>query len=154
VLGIGLALPLAIGVAVLKYRLYAIDRIISRTVSYTLVTGLVVGVYLGCVALLAHGLPVHGNVSIAVAVLVAAALFNPLRRRVQAGVDRRFNRERYDAERVVARFAVQVRDEVDLDVLGDRMIGVVDHVLAPEHLALWLPAAGNPATEVTTPDRR
>ncbi len=153
VAGIGLALPVAIGVAVLKYRLYAIDRIISRTVSYTLVTGLVVGVYLGCVALLTHGLPVHGNVSIALAVLVAAALFNPLRRRLQAGVDRRFNRERYDAERVVTRFAVQVRDEVDLDVLGDRMLGVVDHVLAPEHLALWLPAA-NPAAELTTPDRR
>jgi hypothetical protein len=111
------------------------------------------GVYLGCVALLTRVLPVHGNVSIALAVLVAAALFSPLRRRVQAGVDRRFNRERYDAERVVARFAVGVRDEVDLDVLGDRLLGVVDHVLAPDHLALWHPAAGKSAG-ATTPDRR
>jgi hypothetical protein len=106
VVGVGLALPLAIGVAVLKYRLYAIDRIISRTVSYAVVTGLVAGVYLGCVALLTDVLPFHDTVGVAVAVLVAAALFNPLRRRVQAMVDRRFDRARYDAERVVAQFAV------------------------------------------------
>ena len=82
--GIGLALPAALGVAVLKYRLYAIDRIISRTVSYVLVTGLVVGVYLGCVAVLTRVLPVRGSIGVAVSVLVAAALFNPLRLRVQA----------------------------------------------------------------------
>src|SRR5271169_5576346 len=101
VAGIGLALPLAIGIAVLKYRLYAIDKIISRSVSYGVVTGLVVGVYLGCVALLTNVSPFHGSVAVAVAVLVAAALFNPLRRRVQAVVDRRFDRARYDAELVV-----------------------------------------------------
>jgi hypothetical protein len=149
VAGIGLALPLAIGVAVLKYRLYAIDRIISRSVSYAVVTGLVVGVYLGCVALLTDVLPVRGSVGVAVAVLVAAALFNPLRRRVQAVVDRRFDRARYDAERVVAEFSVQLREQVDLDVLGADLLEVVHHVLAPEHLALWLndtvsPAAGHP----------
>jgi hypothetical protein len=138
VAGIGLALPLAIGVAVLKYRLYAIHRIISRTVSYAVVTGLVVGVYLGCVLLLTNVLPVRGSVGVAVAVLVAAALFNPLRRRVQAVVDRRFDRARYDAERVVAQFSVQLREQVDLDVLGADLLGVVNHVLAPEHLALWL----------------
>jgi hypothetical protein len=92
VAGIGLALPLAIGMAILRYRLYAIDKIISRTVSYALVTGLVAGVYLGCVALLTKVLPLHGSVAIAAAVLAAAALFNPLRRRVQAMVDRRFDR--------------------------------------------------------------
>ena len=79
VVGIGLALPLAIGIAILKYRLYAIDKIISGTVSYVLVTGLVVGVYLGCVALLAKVLPDRGSVGVAVSVLAAAALFNPLR---------------------------------------------------------------------------
>ena len=84
VAGLGFALPTAIGMAVLKYRLYAIDRIISRTVSYVLVTGLVVGVYLGCVALLTRVLPVRGSVGVAVSVLAAAALFAPLRRRVQA----------------------------------------------------------------------
>jgi hypothetical protein len=138
VAGIGLALPVAIGVAVLKYRLYAIDRIISRTVSYVLVTGLVVGVYLGCIALLSQVRPVRGSVGIAASVLVAAALFNPLRRRVQAAVDRRFDRARYDAERVVAGFSERLREQVNLDVLGADLIGVVQHVLAPEHVSLWL----------------
>jgi multidrug transporter EmrE-like cation transporter len=138
VAGIGMALPVAIGTAILKYRLYAIDRIISRTVSYALVTGAVAGVYLGCVALLTRVLPFRGSVGIAVAVLATAALFNPLRRRVQAAVDQRFDRARYDAERVVAQFSVQLREEVDLDVLGADLLGVVHHVLAPTHLALWL----------------
>jgi len=143
VAGIGLALPVAIGVAVLKYRLYAIHRIISRSVSYAVVTGLVVGVYLGFVALLTDVLPFRGTVGVAVAVLVAAAVFNPLRRRVQALVDRRFDRARYDAERVVAQFSVQLREQVDLDVLGAGLLGVVNHVLAPEHVALWLNEGGS-----------
>jgi hypothetical protein len=143
VAGIGLALPVAIGIAVLKYRLYAIDKIISRTVSYTLVTGLVVGVYLGCVALLTRVLPVRGSVGVAVSVLAAVALFNPLRWRVQAVVDRRFDRARYDAERVVGQFSVQLRDQVDLDVLGEGLLGVVDQVLAPAHLSLWLREPGS-----------
>ena len=142
VAGIGLALPVAIGIAILKYRLYAIDRIISRTVSYVLVTGLVIGVYLGCVALLTKVLPVRGSVGIAVSVLAAAALFNPLRRRVQGAVARRFDRARYDAERVVTQFSVQLRDQVDLDVLGDGLLGVIDEVLAPAHLSLWLREPG------------
>jgi len=142
VAGIGLALPVAIGIAVLKYRLYAIDKIISRTVSYTLVTGLVVGVYLGCIALLTRVLPVRGSVGVAVSVLAAAALFSPLRRRVQSLVDQRFDRARYNAERVVTQFSVQLRDQVDLDVLGEDLRGVVDHVLAPAHLSLWLREPG------------
>ena len=131
VVGLGLALPLTVGIAILKYRLYAIDKIISRTVSYALVTGLVAGVYLGCVALLTKILPFRGSVGIAAAVLAAAAVFNPLRRRVQAMVDRRFDRARYDAERVVAQFSVQLREQVDHDLLG-----VVNHVLAPAHVTL------------------
>jgi steroid 5-alpha reductase family enzyme len=138
VAGIGLALPVAIGTAVLKYRLYAIDRIISRTVSYALVTGLVAGVYLGCIALLSQVRPVRGSIGVAVSVLVAAALFNPLRRRVQGAVDRRFDRARYDAERVVAGFSERLREQVNLDVLGADLTGVVQHVLAPEHVSLWL----------------
>ena len=136
--GLGMAVPVAIGVAILRYRLYAIDRIISRTVSYTLVTGLVAGTYAGLVTLLTKVLPVRGSIGIAVAVLAVAAMFNPLRRRVQAMVDRRFDRARYDAARVVARFAVKLSEEVDLDVLGTDLLGVVDHVLAPAHLTLWL----------------
>lgn len=138
VAGIGLALPLAIGIAILKYRLYAIDRIISRTVSYALVTGLVAGVYLGCVALLTKVLPFRGSIGVAAAVLAAAALINPLRLRVQAAVDRRFDRARYDAERVVAQLSGQLREQVDLDVLGAGLLGVVNQVLTPEHVALWL----------------
>jgi hypothetical protein len=136
--GIGLALPVALGVAVLKYRLYAIDRIISRTVSYLLVTGVVAGIYLGCIAVLSQARPVRGSIGVAVSVLVAAALFNPLRRRVQGAVDRRFDRARYDAERVVAQFAVRLREEVDLDVVGTDLLGVVQHVLAPASVSLWL----------------
>jgi hypothetical protein len=144
-IGIGLALPLAIGVAVLKYRLYAIDKIISRTVSYALVTALVAGVYLGCVALLTRVLPFRGSVGVAAAVLAAAALFNPLRRRVQAAVDRRFDRARYDAERVVTQFSGQLREQVDLDVLESDLLGVIHQVLAPEHLTLWLNDTVSPA---------
>jgi hypothetical protein len=136
--GIGLAFPVAIGIAILKYRLYAIDRIISRTLSYALVTGAVAGVYLGCIAVLTKLLPVRGSLGIAVAVLAAAALFNPVRRRVQTLVDQRFDRARYNAERVVAQFSVQLREEVDLDVLGADLLDVVHHVLAPTHLGLWL----------------
>jgi hypothetical protein len=138
VAGFGLAMPVAIGVAVLKYRLYSIDRIISRTVSYVLVTGLVVGVYLGCIALLSQVRPVRGSVGVAASVLVAAALFNPLRRRVQAVVDRRFDRAGYDAAQVVTGFSERLREQVNLDVLGADLTGVVQHVLAPEHVSLWL----------------
>jgi hypothetical protein len=145
VAGIGLALPVAIGIAILKYRLYAIDRIISRTVAYALVTAAVAGVYLGCIALLTRVLPVRGSVSVAIAVL-AAALFNPLRRRVQGIVDQRFDRARYNAERVVAQFAVQLRDGVDLDVLSADLLGVVHHVLAPTQLGLWLSSTVSPST--------
>jgi hypothetical protein len=146
VAGIGLALPVAIGIAILKYRLYAIDRIISRTVAYALVTGAVAGVYLGCIALLTKVLPVRSSVSIAIAVLAAAALFNPLRRRVQSIVDQRFDRARYNAERVVAQFAVQLREGVDLDVLSADLLGVVHHVLAPTQLGLWLSGTVSPWT--------
>jgi hypothetical protein len=154
VAGIGLALPLAIGVAILKYRLYAIDRIISRTVSYALVTGLVAGVYLGSVALLTRVLPFRGSIGVAAAVLAAAALFNPLRRRVQAAVDRRFDRARYDTERVVAQFSVQLREQVDLDVLGPDLLGVVQQVLAPSHVTLWLndTVSGSAAPGAGPPD--
>ncbi|MGH3255814.1 MAG: hypothetical protein ACRDOU_10475 [Streptosporangiaceae bacterium] len=136
---------------------YAIDKIISRTVSYALVTGLVVGVYLRCVALLTKILPFRGSVGIAGAVLAAAAIFNPLRRRVQAMVDRRFDRARYDAERVVTQFSVHLREQVDLDVLGNDLLGVVNHVLAPAHVTLWLsrevPPGGNAEQDtVSTPE--
>ena len=97
----------------------------------------VVGVYLGCAALLSKVQPIRGSVGVAVSVLAAAALFSPLRRRVQAAVDRRFDRARYDAERVVAQFSERLREEVDLDVLGTDLLGVVQQVLAPAQLSRW-----------------
>ncbi len=137
--GVGVAaLPVGMGVAILKYRLYEIDRIISRTLAYAIVTGLLVGVYAGLVLLATQGLKVHGTVAVAAATLVAAALFNPLRRRVQRMVDRRFNRNRYDADRMVAAFAARLQDAVDLDAARDDLAMVVRQALEPAHVSVWI----------------
>jgi hypothetical protein len=140
------ALPVCMGVAVLKYRLYELNRIISRVVSYTLVTALLGGLFAGLILLATHVLPVKGPVAVAVATLVIAALFNPLRRRVQRAVDRRFNRARYDAEAIVAAFTARLRQTIDLDTLRGDLAGVVDEAFQPSHVSVWLPA-GPPATE-------
>jgi hypothetical protein len=139
VLGIGLAaLPVGIGVGILKYRLYDIDRIISRAVSYAIVTGLLVGLYAGLVLLATQVMTVKSPVAVAAATLAAAALFNPLRRRVQHAVDRRFNRARYDADEAVADFAARLKDAVDLDSVQDDLAGVVQRTLEPAHLSVWV----------------
>ena len=139
ILGIGLAaLPVGIGVGILKYRLYDIDRIISRTLAYTIVTGLLVGVYAGLVLLTTQVLEFHSSVAVAVSTLAAAALFNPLRRRVQRAVDRRFNRARYDADQTVAAFAARLKDAVDLDAVRDDLADVVHQTLEPAHVSLWI----------------
>jgi hypothetical protein len=136
------ALPASIGVAVLKYRLYDIDRIISRTLAYTLVTGLLVGAYAGIVLLATHVLSVSSPVAVAVSTLAAAALFNSLRRRVQRAVDRRFNRARYDADQTVTAFASRLKDAVDLDSVRDDLAGTVHRALEPTQLSVWVsPAA-------------
>ena len=111
------ALPAAITVGILKYRLYEIDRIISRTLAYAIVTGLLVGVYAGLVLLATRALSFHAPVAVAASTLTAAALFSPLRRRVQRAVDRRFNRARYDADQTVAAFAARLKDAVELDAV-------------------------------------
>ena len=137
--GVGIAaLPVSVGVAILKYRLYDIDRIISRTLAYAIVTGLLVGVYAGLVLLATEVLQVHSTVAVAAATLVAAALFNPLRRRVQQAVDRRFHRARYDAGRMVAGFAARLKDTVDLDSVRDDLAGVVRQALEPAHVSVWI----------------
>jgi hypothetical protein len=139
VLGIGLAaLPVGIGVGILRYRLYDIDRIISRAVSYAIVTGLLVGLYTGLVLLATQVMTVKSPVAVAAATLAAAALFNPLRRRVQHTVDRRFNRARYNADEAVAAFAARLQDAVDLDSVQDDLTGVVQQTLEPAHLAIWV----------------
>jgi hypothetical protein len=133
------ALPLSIGVAVLRYRLFDIDRIISRTLAYAIVTGLLVGVYAELVLLANRVVPVNNTpVVVAASTLAAAALFNPLRRRVQGVVDRRFNRARYDAGRTVAAFAARLQDTVDLDSVRDDLAGVVQQALEPAHVSVWL----------------
>jgi hypothetical protein len=132
------ALPVSMGVAILRYRLYEIDRIISRTLAYTIVTGLLVGVYAGLVLLATHVLSVHSTVAVAAATLAAAALFNPLRRRVQHVVDRRFNRARYDTDRIVAAFASRLKDEVDLDSIRDDLAGAVQQALEPAQISVWI----------------
>ena len=106
------------GVAVLKYRLYELNRVISRVVSYTLITALLGGLFAGLILLATHVLPIKGSAAVAVATLVIAALFNPLRKRVQHAVDRRFNRARYDAEAIVAAFTARLRQTIDLDTCG------------------------------------
>ena len=123
------ALPVSIGVGILKYRLYEIDRLISRTLAYAIVTGLLVGVYAGLVLLATQVFKFHSTVAVAASTLVAAALFNPVRRRVQHGVDRRFNRARYDAERMVAAFAGRLQDAVDPDAVRADLTGVVHTAL-------------------------
>jgi hypothetical protein len=132
------SLPVCISFAILKYHLYDIDRLISRTLCYTLVTGILVGVYAGVVTLATRVLPFHSTVGVAASTLAVAALFNPLRRRVQRVVDRRFNRARYDADRIVAAFAARLKDEVDLDSIRDDLDGVVHRALEPAHVSVWI----------------
>ncbi len=133
-----LAIPVSIGVAVLKYRLFDIDRIISRTLAYAIVTGLLVGLYAGIVLLATRVVSINAPVAVAGSTLAAAALFNPLRRRVQRAVDRRFNRARYDADAAVAAFAARLKDAVDLEAAGAELIDVVHRSLEPAHVSVWL----------------
>ena len=139
-LGSGAAalVPVAIGLAVLRYRLYDIDRIISRTVAYAIVTGLLVGVYAGPVLLATQVLRLHTPVAVAAATLTAAALFNPVRRRVQMRVDRQFNRARYDADQIAAAFAARLKDTVDLSSVRDDLTGIVSRALEPAHVSVWI----------------
>ena len=132
------ALPVSIGLAILKYRLYDIDRIISRTLAYAVVTGLLVGVYAGLVLLATQVLEVSSPVAVAGSTLVAAAVFNPLRRRVQRAVDRRFNRARYDADAAVAAFSARLKDAVDLDAVRTDLLDVVRRSLEPAHVSVWV----------------
>jgi hypothetical protein len=143
-LSLGLV-PVAIGIAILRYRLYEIDRIVSRTIAYAAVTGVLAAVFLGTnLGLQALVAPATGGGTLAVAAstLLVAALFQPLRRRVQAPVDRRFNRARADAEQVIARFTTRARDEIDLDRLRDVVASTAAEAVHPTGAGLWLRSDG------------
>jgi len=134
-------IPIAIGIAILRYRLYDIDRIVSRTIAYALITGLVVLTYVVVNLLLTTllGAFVTGNAAVvAASTLVVAAVFTSLRRRVQRVVDRRFDRSRFDADRTTAAFSGRLRDEVDISTLLADLDETVRSALVPESLALWL----------------
>jgi len=135
--GIGI-LPVAVGVAILRYRLYEIDRIVSRTLAYALLTGLLVGVFAGVVLLTTRVLPFSSPVGVAASTLAAVALFNPLRRRVQHLVDRRFNRARYDRDALVARFGSRLRNAVDSDTVVAELAGAAASSVEPAHISVWV----------------
>jgi hypothetical protein len=132
------ALPVCVGIAVLRYRLYDIDRIISRTLAYLIVTGLLIGVYAGLVLLSTQVFRFADPVAVAASTLAAVALFNPVRRRVQRAVARRFNRARYDADQTVEAFAAQLQDAVNLDAVRDDLASTVSRALEPAHVSVWV----------------
>jgi hypothetical protein len=136
-----IAVPVAIGIGILKYRLYDIDRLISRTLSYAIVTGVLVGIYIGLVTLATRALPLSSPIGVAASTLTVAALFSPLRRRAQHLVDRRFNRARYDADATIAAFAAGLRDEVDLERVQRDLLDVVRRSVEPSHVAVWVRSA-------------
>jgi hypothetical protein len=133
-----IALPISIGVGVLRYRLYEIDRLISRTLSYAVLTALLVGVFIGLIALTTNTLAFSGRVGVAASTLAAAALFNPLRKRIQRLVDRRFNRARYDAEGTVAAFTARLRDAVEIDAIRADLLDAVNRAVQPTHASVWI----------------
>jgi hypothetical protein len=139
-----LSVPLAIAVAVLRYRLWDLDRLISRTVTYAVVTGLLVLPYLAIVLATPNLVQGSGSLAVAAATLAVAACFTPLRRRVQDLVDRRFNRRRYDAARTLDSFARRLRDQVDLNALHGELLGVVDQAMQPTQASLWLRPPASP----------
>jgi hypothetical protein len=132
------AFPLAIGIGILRYRLYEIDRLISRTLSYAIVTALLLALFVGLISLTTDVLPFSSPVGVAASTLAAAALFNPLRRRVQSAIDRRFNRARYDAAATVDAFARRLRNAVDVDAVEAGLRDAVDRAVEPAHLTVWL----------------
>ena len=133
------AIPVAMAFAILRYRLYEIDLIINRALVYALLSAIIVGAYVGLVTA-ASTVVGESNLSVAGATLAVAALFHPVRRRIQAFVDHRFYRSKYDAEHTIEMFSVRLRDEVDLDALRTELVQVVNQTMQPRTIGLWLPS--------------
>jgi hypothetical protein len=142
VVGFILGFPIVFGIAIFKYRLYDIDIIIRRTVQYSIVSAVLAAVYFGSITLIQGSVTAVTNtqspLAIVLSTLLIAALFKPLRRRVQTAVDRRFYRQKYDAQQVLAQFAVVARDETDMDKLTAELVRVVQETMQPEQISVWL----------------
>jgi hypothetical protein len=143
--GLGFAgVPVAIGLAVLKYRLYDIDVVINLTLVYGSLTSMLVALYFGCVATTQTilraltGQTEQPQLAIVISTLVIAALFNPLRRRIQSFIDRRFYRRKYDARKTLEAFSARLRDETDLETLNHDLASVIRETMQPAHVSLWL----------------
>jgi hypothetical protein len=138
----GLSVPTAIGVAILRYRLYEIDLIVNRTLVYGSLSAMLVALYFGGIVVLQRVFVAltgqQSTLAVVVSTLAIAALFNPLRRRVQGFVDRRFYRRKYDARKTLEVFSAQLRDETDLNALSEDLVGVVRETMQPAHVSLWL----------------
>jgi hypothetical protein len=136
------SIPIATGIAILRYRLYDIDILINRTLVYATLTATLVGIYFSGIVVLQSVFVVltgqQSTLAVVASTLVIAALFNPLRRRVQAFVDRRFYRKKYDARKTLEAFSAKLRDETDLEALNDDLVGVVKETMQPAHVSLWL----------------
>ena len=137
-----LLIPLSFAIAILRYRLWDVDVLINKTLVYGLLTGTLVAVYAGCIvglqALLRGLFNQTSEVAIVISTLLIAALFQPLRKRIQAGIDRRFYRRKYDAARTLAAFSTTLRNEVDLDQLREQLVAVVQETMQPSFVSLWL----------------
>ena len=148
--GVAVGIPVAVGLAILRYRLYDLDRIITRTLVYGLLTAVLGLGYAGVVLTLGQLLGRQGSsLAVAGATLAMAALFQPLRRRIQRLVDRRFNRRRYNAAKTIAAFSARLRDQVDLDTLTGELLAVADQTMQPTQASLWL--RDNPTPPPTSP---
>jgi hypothetical protein len=134
--------PISIGIAMVRYRLYDIDFVINRTLVYGALTVVLVAVYFGGIVVLQRIFVAltgqKSTLAVVASTLVIAALFNPLRRRIQSFIDRRFYRRKYDARKTLESFSAKLRDETDLDALSDDLVGVVRETMQPAHVSLWL----------------